>query len=124
MVVANANYGARARSMEASYKKIQQISLHAERFLFLNGPDTARGNLAELHREWDNALELSENHHSVDYYWVLLQNPQHPGNEKVRKWRRNLAIGASAVFDCLPWIALTIPILLVVPFIGWFIDGV
>jgi hypothetical protein len=109
LVVSSVNYGARARSMEASYKKIQQISLSAEDLQ--NDPDgTDYKRYLELHREYQVALESSENHTSADFrrweaesYWSALRY----------LWR-------DALLGLAPYVSLLIPIALLIPFTRWF----
>jgi hypothetical protein len=109
LVVSSVNYGSRARSMEASYKKIQQISLMAEDLG--NSPDpVSYSRYLELHREYQVALESSENHTSADFYrWEAKSY-----RAAVRYlWRDTL-------FGLAPYVSLLIPIALLIPFTHWF----
>ncbi|WP_169523901.1 SLATT domain-containing protein [Amycolatopsis balhimycina] len=108
LVVSSVNYGGRARAMEASYKRIQQISLAAEDVA--NDPSQAtRQRLNELQREYAIAIDASENHSDADYH----------RSQKVN-WRK---LWRDSLVSYFPYATLAVPIGLMVPFAKWFIDG-
>lgn len=68
LVVANMNYGARTQAVESNYKRIQQISLSAE---MLATQGCTIQQVQVLQREYEIALESSENHSEADYQRTL-----------------------------------------------------
>jgi hypothetical protein len=108
LVVSSVNYGARARSMEASYKKIQEISSTAEDLR--NDPDpVSYRRYVELHREYQIALESSENHTSADYHrW-----------ETESYWSAFQYLWRDTLLGVAPYLSLLIPIALLIPFTRW-----
>jgi hypothetical protein len=109
LVVSSVNYGARARSMEASYKRIQQISLMAERLPAIVGEGQLSQRYVELQKEYEVAIEYSENHMTADHDGVTGV----PLTGKLKQFS----------LDILPYLTLLIPILLVIPFMEWFFNG-
>src|ERR1043165_8227776 len=114
LVVSSVNYGARSRAMEANYKKIQQISLLAETPSLTN-PE-ARQRFREALKECEMAVDSAENHSEADYYRSLVDYKKVQGARK-QVWRDSL-------ISLAPYITLSIPVGLVVPFVIWFINGV
>ena len=110
LVVSSMNYGARARSMEASYKRIQQISFLAERLEVVTPPDQLARRFDELQREYEIAIESSENHTTADHHKAC--------EERSRETLKHAAL------YLLPYLTLIVPILLLVPFVSWFFDGI
>lgn len=109
LVVSSVNYGSRARAMEASYKRIQQISVAAESFFVGSSPPT-RQRLLELQREYGIAVESSENHSEADY----LRSCGQPGR---RVWRDTFVTAA-------PYVTLVVPLALLVSFAKWYFAGI
>jgi SMODS and SLOG-associating 2TM effector domain family 5 len=109
LVVSSANYGARARSMEASYKKIQEVAATAENLRNEPGPVDYKRYL-ELHREYQIAIESSENHTSADYH-----------RYKATSWRWSVRyLWRDTLLGLAPYISLVVPVVLLVPFLRWF----
>jgi hypothetical protein len=106
LVVSSLGYGIRARSMEASYKRIQQISLMAENFYAHEAPATYE-RFVDLQKEYEVAIEASENHTEADYQ----------RSQKVKSRTTRL----DTMLTALPYVTLLIPIALVVPLAKWFI---
>ncbi|WP_328524587.1 SLATT domain-containing protein [Kribbella sp. NBC_00359] len=110
LVVANMNYGARSRSMEANYKRIQQISMDAEN-LRLGTMELTEKAFLTLQREYGIAVESSENHSQGDY----------GRTSKVKslrgEQRRDTAITLA------PYLSIIAPILIVIPFVQWIVNG-
>ncbi|MFD7652548.1 SLATT domain-containing protein [Actinosynnema sp. NPDC059797] len=109
LVVSSINYGARARAMEASYKRIQQISFAAERFLDRE-TDEAHRRFLELHKEYEIAIDSSENHSDADHLRAS-------GASFRNVWRDTLV-------SFMPYITLAVPAALLVPFAIWFANGI
>ncbi|MGA6161010.1 SLATT domain-containing protein [Amycolatopsis magusensis] len=110
LVVSSMNYGARARAMEASYKRIQQISLLAERMETTIPSDQLARRFEELQREYEIAIESSENHVTADHHKAINQKSWETRNQ--------------SVLNALPYITLVVPVLLLVPFVNWFFNGI
>ncbi|MCE0536076.1 SLATT domain-containing protein [Kineosporia rhizophila] len=108
LVVSNMNYGGRAESMRASYKRIQQISLQAESF-FADKADSDARRYRELCHAYEVALENSENHTTADF----------KRSENCRWWK----VLPDTACSSFPWITLIIPVLLMWPIAAWLIDG-
>jgi len=108
LVVSSVNYGSRSRAMESSYKRIQQISLAAESFPAV-ATENVRRQYLELRKEYEIAIESSENHSDADY-------ERSQGGPKKILWR-------DAAISFSPYIVLVTPIGLIVPFAAWFING-
>ncbi|MCP3804954.1 SLATT domain-containing protein [Allokutzneria sp. A3M-2-11 16] len=109
LVVSSVNYGARARSMEASYKRIQQISLMAERLPVIAVAENLAQRYIELQKEYEIAIESSENHAKGDH--------DRATGTLTKDTIKNFFL------DVLPYLTLSIPVLLLIPFIGWFFNG-
>ncbi|MFC0105606.1 SLATT domain-containing protein [Kibdelosporangium aridum] len=109
LVVSSMNYGARARAMEASYKRIQQIAFMAERLLATVPNEDAVRRYVEVQKEYEIAIESSENHATADHH-------------RAEKKRSKETLKHS-VLDVLPYVTLVVPVLLLIPFVGWFFDG-
>jgi hypothetical protein len=95
--------------MEASYKNIQGISSTAEDLR--NEPDpVSYKRYVELRREYQVALESSENHTSADYHrW-----------EAASYWSAFRYLWRDTLLGLAPYISLLIPIVLLIPFTLWF----
>jgi conflict system pore-forming effector with SLATT domain len=108
LVVSSVNYGSRTRAMEASYKRIQQLSLAAEDLANYYS-SVSQSRLLELQKEYAIALDTSENHSDADY--------RRSQNAKWRQiWRDDLT-------NYIPYATLAVPLGLMLPFAGWFIAG-
>lgn len=111
LVVSNVNYGSRAKAMEASYKHIQRISLAAER---VKNNWIANGQkISEITRDYEVAIETSENHSDVDHFRTL---------ENLTKSQR-VRMFADSFVTVSPYVSLIAPILILVPFVQWFARG-
>lgn len=111
LVVSSVSYGARAQAMESSYKKMQQISVMAESVM--EGDLDPYRELQDIRREYLAAIESSENHSEADYartanldWWSLRR----------RTWKDSLV-------SIAPYVTLVIPVVLVLPFARWFLNG-
>ncbi|GLZ37154.1 hypothetical protein Acsp05_07790 [Actinokineospora sp. NBRC 105648] len=113
LVVSNMNYGARGRAMEANYKMIQQISAELESFFTGQGTDSW-SKYHDIHRRYLNAVDSSENHSESDHF----RNTQ---DSLSFKHRRKVRFDTSVTF--FPVFTLAVPILVIIPFILWFIRG-
>jgi ABC-type multidrug transport system fused ATPase/permease subunit len=107
-VVAGRNYGARAREMTSSYRKIQRISVEAEH-LRLAG-DAVSEQVVDLVDRYQNLLDESENHTEADFYSVHSQK---------WKWTTVVPAVASLIYTVLPWLFLIVPLLIICRFIQW-----
>ncbi len=117
LVVSSVNYGARSRAMEASYKRIQQLSLAAESF-FISSESATRESLLDLRKEYGIAVEFSENHSDADH----IRASEVKGIRVTDKSRNKILIKDTLV-TFAPYVTLTIPVALLIPFIRWFING-
>ncbi|WP_433503227.1 SLATT domain-containing protein [Pseudonocardia halophobica] len=112
LVVSSVNYGVRSRAMESSYKRIQQIAYHAENLRDV-AEEVSFTRFQELHKEYEIALEASENHSSADFHrfnesdWLMI---------KRRTWR-------DSVVSLAPYVTLIVPVLILVPFVRWYLGG-
>jgi ABC-type multidrug transport system fused ATPase/permease subunit len=106
-VVAARNYGARAREMTASYRKIQRISVEAE---LLKTSSISPIDITDISRRYQDLLDESENHTEADFMAV------HDG-----KWTvANIVSGTVSVgYTVLPWMFLIVPLLIVGRFVQW-----
>lgn len=118
LVVSSVNYGSRSRAMESSYKKIQQLSFSAEA-LKLEPMPSRRQKFFELKREYEIAVDSSENHSEADYYRHLRGQP---GYQKTAKHSR--AILRDDLVSLVPYVTLAVPVSLTVPLAVWFINGI
>lgn len=104
LVVANMNYGGRSQSVEANYKRIQQISLAA-------GSLVTRGcslvEVRNLEREYEIALESSENHSGADY-----QRSLENAADKWGVWRDEFV-------SVVPFLMLLAPVVVAIPVAMW-----
>lgn len=105
LVVANANYAARAKAMEISYKEVQNISFRAENLTndVGNSQMTKREDFLALQSEYLNALRSSENHDDVDH----------------KRWKTG-----KPQSKALGYVLFVLPALLLVPFVNWYVNGI
>lgn len=108
LVVANMNYPGRCQAVEANYKRIQQIALAAEA---LPGRDVGEPELFMLQREYEIALEASENHSDADYERTL-DCPK-------KRW----VVRADTLVSVIPLLTLCAPVMVAVPLIRWIFGG-
>jgi len=109
LVVANMNYGARSRSMEANYKRIQQISAELEN-LTIDRDQLTRDQLTRLQREYSIAVDTSENHSSGDHGRASKQSDPARWHELRWQIRRDMTV------TLLPYLSVIVPILIIIPF--------
>jgi hypothetical protein len=106
LVVAAQSYPARSRDMFASYRRVQRISASAES-VRLGASEPTQAQVDQLLKEYNDALDDSENHSGADY----LRAFPTPGV----RWQTvvaNLTLAA-------PYLSLLAPVLVVIPFIIW-----
>jgi len=108
LVVANMDYGGRSQSVEANYKRIQQISLAAES-LAAHGCRVAE--VTSLQREYEIALESSENHSGADYQRSL--------KIPTDRWRMR----RDSLVSVLPFLMLLAPVAVAIPVVVWLTRG-
>lgn len=108
LVVANMNYGSRSQAVESNYKRIQQIALAAEA-LATRGCTVRQ--VEHMQREYEIALESSENHSEPDYQRSL----EAPTN----RWR----IRRDDIVSLVPFLMLLAPVAVAVPVIAWLARG-
>jgi hypothetical protein len=110
LAVAGLNYGVRSRDMFRNYRAIQRISVEAEGFI-ADG-EASSEDFQKLADRYHALLDDSENQTSAD----------HKAADKeadIKRWH----VAASATLTVLPYVALIVPILVVVPFIAWALRG-
>jgi hypothetical protein len=112
LVVSSVSYGTRARAMESNYKRIQQISLAAENLADHHGPD-GYVEYRTLQRDYEVAVDSSENHTEADYRAAQGQLAPSPTAN-----RRRDSIAAT-----IPFLTLLLPAALLIPFTQWFVNG-
>ena len=103
-------YAARSRNMFQNYRKLQRLSVQVE---------TAQGDAHQWSREcfeslsaeYDDLLDESENHTTADFLRARQQFD--PG--RAATLHEKIRIVASIVLSNAPWLALVIPVLLVIP---------
>lgn len=109
LVVTNMNYPGRAQAMEANFRRIQQISLAAESARW--GPDIDV-DAEQLRREYEIALESSENHSEADYLRT----------QKRSRTATRIILG-DRIVTVLPWLSLVVTALVVYPLVAWLLGG-
>lgn len=103
-------YAARSRNMFQNYRKLQRLSVQAE----TAKSDThqwSRERFESLSAEYDDLLDESENHTTADFLRVRRQLDSTSGLTP----GENLRVVASTMLSTAPWLALAIPVLLVIP---------
>jgi hypothetical protein len=113
LIISSINYSGRSRDMFLNYRKIQALSADLE-FLRIHG-SVSHDRILTLKNSYDALLDESENHTSADY----LSTKPHAD----RTLREKLTIGVSWVLDYVPWIAVILPVLLILPPLGIVISG-
>ncbi|WP_404380899.1 SLATT domain-containing protein [Knoellia locipacati] len=103
-------YGARSRNMFQNYRKLQRLSVQAETAK-RDEDQCTREVFEKLNSEHDDLLDESENHTTVDFMRAQ-RSLKPPPPERRRDTARVLASGA---LSAAPWIAVAVPILLVIP---------
>lgn len=106
LAVAGLNYGTRSRDMFMNYRGIQRLSLEAQ--TLQDNADLDTDAIRKLSSRYQSLLDDSENHTSADY------KAAYP-DAKVSVWR----LRASALLTALPYLALVVPVLVLIPFIIW-----
>lgn len=109
LVVSNTNYGARARAMEANYKRIQQIAYTAQHLLVTTPSKNLTQRFAELQHEYEVEIDSSENHITADYH----------RSKKVK----SKDVSRNRLLDMIPYATILVPLTLLVPFAVWYING-
>ncbi len=101
------NYGTRGERMESSYKRIQQIAFAAEAARLAND---SRATVEQLQREYEIALESSENHSDADY-------------ERTKSGSRNGALlFRDTAITIAPYFSIVLTIALAIPLALWLLD--
>lgn len=103
-------YAARSRNMFQNYRKLQRLSVQAEAAKS-DMKQWNRERFDTLNAEYDDLLDESENHTTVDFLRAKRQsdpNKEMGPGDKVR-------VLGSLVLSTAPWLALGIPVLLVIP---------
>lgn len=111
LIVSSLNYSGRSRDMFLNYRKIQALSSELE-FLKKHGSAT-HDNVLTLKRSYDALLDESENHTTADFFST---------KDSTTRWQK-LIIASSAVLDYAPWIAVILPVILILPPLGIVISG-
>lgn len=109
LVVTNMNYPGRAQAMEANFRRLQQISLTAEAAQIRPDLDV---DPEQVRREYEIALESSENHSDADYL-----------RTQARTRRATRIILGDRIVTVLPWFSLVVTALVVYPLAVWLLDG-
>lgn len=110
LVVAGLNYGVRSRDMFMNYRAIQRLSVEAETQQERGIADEVAVRM--LSDRYNALLDDSENHTSADY------GDSNPA-AGVSKW----SVRATHALTFAPYLALVVPILVVLPFIAWAFRG-
>lgn len=107
-VVATRNYGARAREMASSYRKIQRLSVEAERLQTLAAVTSEE--VEALSERYQDLLDESENHTEADFFAIHSM-----------KWGFTslLATAAGFAYTALPWLFLIVPAVILIRFAWW-----
>lgn len=105
LVTASLDYSGRARNMFINYRKVQRLSGEAERAQ--RDPGQCNFETAQrLFSQYDGLLDESENHTAGDYARAQSE------------WRSG-SRAKEMLLTFAPLASLSIPILLLVPFLGW-----
>ena len=103
LVVGTFNFSGRSRDMFHSYRLIQKISVTAERLADQDlSADQAASWLERLDNQYQQALDVSENHNQWDYFRIA--KPSDPERRKSMRRNRWRAIVAQGSLDSLPLI--------------------
>jgi hypothetical protein len=109
LVVTNMDYAGRAQAMDGNYRRMQQIALSAEAGRLR--PEL-KVDAERVRREYEIALESSENHSDADYFRSM-----DDGRGRI------LVIGDMFV-TFVPWLSLGVAIAVAIPLVSWFLaDG-
>lgn len=112
LITSSLNYSGRSRDMFINYRKIQSISAEFE--MLKKHPEHQRhSDIMRLKKAYNNFLDESENHTSADYYQTL--------RFRERQWQWNIAILSSKAMDFIPWFAVALPVLLIIPPVKLFL---
>lgn len=106
LAVAGLNYGTRSRDMFMNYRGIQRLSMEAQSLR--DNDELDMDAVRKLSTRYQSFLDDSENHTSADF---KAADP----NAAVSIWR----VRAAALLTLLPYIALIVPIFVLIPFVGW-----
>jgi len=111
LAVAGLDYGVRSRNMFMNYRGLQQLSMEAENFNLQGNIDEQ--TLQKLWSRYNSLLDDSENHTTADYASIN-------GGSEVGNWHRR----ASLLVTLSPYIALVVPVLVLLPLVQWVLrDG-
>ncbi|MWJ14248.1 hypothetical protein DOT98_15685 [Clavibacter michiganensis subsp. michiganensis] len=126
LVVTSVNYKARSRDMFLNYRKVQRLSVEAEA-LKAEDPVTHSKALARLSSQYQDLLDESENHTTRDHIRALRDIEAKDSAPKSSTGRRLIGIAdnlsAQAFITFLPFLALGIPILVLLPIVQWVISN-
>ena len=104
LVISNAGFGGRSRSMELGYKQIQALSLEAEQFFLF--PENQLQAFAKLQDRYNALIADSENHTTSDFH----------RSKGCTAWSKCCL--PSALNTAIPFALLVIPISLCVPLVA------
>lgn len=110
LAVAGLNYGARSRDMFMNYRRIQRISVEAERLVGADVIDHEQ--VEELARRYEAVLDDSENHTAADH-------KQGTPEAEVGRW----GVVGSAALTAVPYAGLIVPVLVLIPIAVWAARG-
>ncbi|MEV4480276.1 SLATT domain-containing protein [Micromonospora coxensis] len=102
-------YAARSRNMFQNYRKVQRLSVRAERAKS-DPVQLTRETLEKLISEYDDLLDESENHTTADYLRARSQFAPATKPSKIERWH----IFASVALSWIPWLAILAPVALMV----------
>lgn len=108
LVVAGLNYGARSRDLFNNYRRLQRLSSEVEHLRAGNDAPSFAEVKALLDR-YNDLLDESENHSTADH--------ERGSNAGRITW----IVAKDWSISALPFVTLAIPVLVMVPFVQWFL---
>lgn len=125
LIVAGARFGARSRDMTVSYRRLQRFSVDIERLRLTNAGPLSQERLNELSDRYQDLLDAAENHSDADYGAVAARRREAtfgiegaPSNSRSSRW-----YFARSATLAVPYLTLSVPILLIGRLLWWCFFG-
>lgn len=112
LTVANQNYAARSRDQFYNYRAMQKLSVELES-LSQTGKDVDFDEFSTLLNRYNELLDSSENHTSIDHYRAQKDMAVPLSRQQT------LSLAGANLLNSLVYITFLIPLLLIIPLTHW-----
>lgn len=118
LATSSLDYSARSRDMFLNYRKVQRLSVEAER-LSASEATPSGEEVDGLYDRYNDLLDESENHTTGDYlrHYPVLSDESNPSSalDRQRKHQRTRALWRDGIITFFPYATIAVPVLIVIP---------